>query len=365
MFESLTSKATSFLGLNVSSWNMTPWWHPESSAARYSLLRILALAHREKLDLAPIVSRLSEEHRGAAKRKLRRFEKFLESGTPVVDALEQTPDLLRDEDVLALRFGSQAGVLSDVYEHLVESAIHSRQESSLRIRQSAVYAVCLSVILTVVLSFMMLFIAPTFQEMFDEFGLRLPHLLVALIETYRAIVGVLPILIFAVVCAGIATILFKPQRWFRRSVSSNLIRPIAQLRSAQLQRLLGISIKRGRPLAGSLSTLARFHFDRVARLKLLEARNNVEQGTEAWQSLADVDLLTQGEATALADSDSAEFRGWLLHRLALWREQRVSQRTAFYSMLLNPAVVLFFGVLVLWITTSFLSVLIAMASSLA
>ncbi len=45
----------------------------------------------------PLVANFAEEHRGTYRRQLRRLALRLADGTPLVDALEQTPEVLRDD----------------------------------------------------------------------------------------------------------------------------------------------------------------------------------------------------------------------------------------------------------------------------
>ena len=344
---------------------MCPWWNRESSRARIALIRLLAFAHKERLDYLPLIHSLAAEQRGAARRRLRKLEHRLDRGTPLIEALEQTPDVLNDEDLLAIRFANQSGTLPETFRYLLQRDSKHGRQTKIRVTQALAYAVCLAVFTSLALMFMMSFIAPTFQAIFESFGLRLPVFLRALISTYSYCAQYLPLLILAAVVAIVVAVVGRPQQWVRRTWLSKLLAPIAQLRIAQLQQLFAITSEAGRPLGASLSTLARFHFDKNMRLKLLEARNNVEQGSAPWISLAEVQLLPEREAYALEHADSPEFRSWLLRNLAQWREEKVAQRAGYMSMILYPMVVIGFGLLILWIVTAFMSVVISMISALA
>ncbi len=130
-------------------------------------------------------------------------------------------------------------------------------------------------------------------------------------------------------------------------------------------RSLALAVESGRPLPGALSTLARHHFDTGVRAKLLLARNEVEQGAEPWQSLAEVRLLTTAESSALATASSPSNRVWLLNRLAQWKEDRVAQRRSILISLIHPFAVLLFGLLVLWAGLAFFGFLTNLVTSLS
>ena len=149
---------------------------------------------------------------------------------------------------------------------------------------------------------------------------------------------------------SIAAWLLSPFQWFRRWFASRLFRFVAERRSAQLLRLLATASDAGRPLAGSMSTLARYHFDRAIRAKLLFARNEIELGAEPWSSLATARLLSIDESTSLAKFDvSLKTRSWLMQQLAKVKEDKVRQRISIVSSFIHPAIIVLLGLLVLWI----------------
>ncbi len=82
-----------------STWRISVFWLPDlRSSVQRSLLRLLHVAHVERLALAPLVHALALEHRGGNRRRLRRLAFRLAGGMPLIEALEQTPDALSDED---------------------------------------------------------------------------------------------------------------------------------------------------------------------------------------------------------------------------------------------------------------------------
>src|SRR5262245_50701315 len=87
-----------------------PWY--TTAAQRRSLLRMIAVSIEEKLQLVPLLEAWVEDERGAQRARVLRLIRILNEGTPVADAVEQVPNILRDEDILALRFDAQSGTLT-------------------------------------------------------------------------------------------------------------------------------------------------------------------------------------------------------------------------------------------------------------
>lgn len=366
MFETTWSEIKSLNRHRSPSWRVSRWWNRDwYSASQTSLVRLLAVAHREQLELAPLIEQFSKEHRGVRKLRLRNFHQRLAASGSLPDALEQSPELLPDEDVLAIRFGTQTGTLSSTFEELLERRTSGRAVHAVNRHNAFLYAGGMALAIVLALVFMMLFIAPMFRDMFEEFGLNLPPALGALEWLCRTLWVSLPLLIASLLMVAVLIWLMKPIRLLRRALASRLFEPTRQLRNVQLLRLLSTAVEAGRPVSGALSTLARYHFDSNIRVKLLDARNEIELGAETWRSLADRKLLNAAEFQAIVSEESAASRAWLMRRLADRKEAIVMHRRAMVSTLFHPAVVLVAGAIVLWIFVAFFGVLVTMIVSLS
>ena len=348
------------------TWYLSTWWPGESlDSMQYSLLSLLAVAHEERLDPKPLIAALADEHRGRYRRRLRLLAKRLDSKTTIVPALEKTPYALSDSVVLSLRFGSQSGTLAQTYKQLIDT--EKPQVDEYRTTQSNArgYSAVLAGTMALILTFFMFFIFPTIKKMFDEFELKLPIAFQSLAMFVELVSSSLLLVVLAFFALGWLVWSYRSRRFFRRQVADRVLGRSSLLRSSQLLRMLSVAVEAGRPLAGSLSTLAKYHFDKNIRQRLLSARNEVEQGVPAWTSLVDAKIISPDEFQALSASSSSRDQSWTLRQLATVKQaisdQRVIVRTAF----IQPIVILIFASVVLWICFSFLSVLANLITSLA
>src|SRR5437762_12544622 len=78
-----------------------PWY--TTSAQRRGLLRLIAVGLEQNLPLVPLLKAWTEDERGTQYFRVRWLVHLLNRGTPLADAVEQIPGILRDEDVLAIR----------------------------------------------------------------------------------------------------------------------------------------------------------------------------------------------------------------------------------------------------------------------
>lgn len=349
-----------------SAWRMTRLWRSDSTyIVGLALLRLVSVANQQRLELAPLVRLLSIEHRGFTRRRLARLASLLEQGTPFIEAIEQQPELLSDQQVLELRLAHQSGTTLQVLDELIQRTSERSRETTNQVLQAVTYGLGLILAIGLILTFLTLFIAPTYKEMFEEFGLRLPKLLIGLIGWSDSMGRNLPLIAMAIAVLTAIVWYFRPLRWLQRWVSLRVTKSSIQLQASDLLRMLAGSIEAGRPLSGALSTLARYHFDRRAQIKLLFARNEVEQGFGIWHSLARAKLLSEQEAEAVDRASSDSLRAWLIRKMAIEKEEAVQLRRTFVAMLIHPAIILFFGCLVMWICVAYFSVLITMITALA
>ncbi len=341
-----------------------PWRGDSTYTVGLALLRLVSVANQQRLELPPLIRLLSTEHRGFARRRLARLASLLERGTPFIEAIEQQPDLLTDQQVLELRFAHQSGTTSQILDELIQRTSERSHESANQVLQAVTYGLGLMLASGLILTFLTLCIAPTYKEMFEEFGLRLPRSFRGLIGWSVAIGHNLPLIAMAISVLAALVWYFRPLRWLQRWVSLRVTKSSVQLRVSELLRMLAGAIESRRPLPGALSTLARYHFDRRAQIKLLIARNEVEQGFGFWHSLARAKLLSEPEAEAVDRASTDSLRAWLIRKMAMEKEEAVQLRRTFVAMLIHPAIILFFGCLVMWICVAYFSVLVTMITAL-
>ncbi len=341
----------------ASTWRMSTWWLPDSMASsQVSLMRMLAIAQRENLPLAPLVSHLADEHRGRNRRRLLRFAKRLNS-LPLIDALEQTPGVLANSDILTLRLANQSGTLGESYPALLQMDHEVQQELKSDFSKSCWYFGFVALIFAVVITFLNTKIQPTFDQLITEMddpasdGVRTFALRV--LWSHSLTQALVAIVVGGLLLYGF----FQFTRWGRSlksTLASRLLSPVFSLRSAHLLWMLAISKDAGRPLPNSLSTLARYHFDKNFRQNLLFARNEVEQGATVWESLAKSRIISAAEASALQSTEGNEATSWLLRKLAQQKRSKVLVMSAFCISLFHPLLVLLFGIIVLWVSSSYI-----------
>ena len=331
------------------------------SEQQASLLAVLHASARDSVPLLPLIRALSSEYPGRYSATLYKLASLLDQGVPWIEALEQTPDALPSDTVLALRLGLQGGIVLPTFEQLRhENAVALLDPEPSLLKPALVYWFAVSLVMFYLLGLFNLFIVPTLLRMMEEFDLRGAG--------YNKLKLVMSYAIFPALISLGLTALALVLNWsetLRNWIGRLLGRPgnSEQTRGALL-RMLANSIEFGRPIGGTLSTLAMFHQDARVRKDLLVARNEIEQGSDGIGALESVGLLTPKEKEALVDQ-SAKNQAWVLRSFADARISPKQYRWAKWQSLLHPLFIAVFGITVLGITSAVLESLYGLISVLA
>jgi type IV pilus assembly protein PilC len=322
-----------------------PWW--TSTAQQQSLLRLIAVAVEENLPLVPLLEAWAQDERGVQKRRLHSVLQLLSSGILLPDAFEAVTGALRDEDVLAIRFGAQSGTLAASLRQALENSTPLLSVHPSRFRHALEYFLTIGVIGSLIVAFIQIKVAPSMHKVVEDFGMLPPpivHLSWSLFDTIAHYWYILVLAFFALLWLTFSP---RPGRVLRRTFLGRLLFPLRELRSAEILQQLGTTTAAGRPISSALSTLARYHFDPAVRRKLLFVRNEAEQGADVWQSMAAAGLVSPAEVRLLRTADQIGNRPWALRQLAAVKKRRTERRLDRLSEFVLPVFVLTLGAFVL------------------
>jgi type II secretory pathway component PulF len=310
-------------------------------------LRLIVVAVEENIPLAPLLGAWALDERGIQRRRVRSITHILASGTPLPEALEAVPGALRDEDVLAIRFGAQSGTLAASARQALENSTPTLTSSPSRFLRAIDYFMIIVLIFTPIVAFIQIKIAPAIRSIIDDYGMQPP----AIARLFWSLLSVFVHYwyVFLLVALALLWISFGPHpaRILRRTFLGRLLFPLRELRTAHILQQLSTTTAAGRPIPGALSTLARYHFDPAVRNKLLFVRNEAEQGADVWQSMATAGLVTPAEVRVLQSADQIGNRRWALQQLATVKKRRTQRRLDRLAELALPVLVLTLGAFVL------------------
>ncbi len=289
-----------------------------------ALVRVLSMSVRRRLNTAIMVERLAGEFSRGPGRASRQVARLLAERTPIVDALEQTPRALDPTAVLLLRLASETGTFPETLDSLIANDGQTDLADELRTTsvENQLYQVAVGFMMAwLLITFLLTFIIPTFQKMFEEFGIDLPDsmLLLIAIGQYWPLMMILSLGFFVFLLAMGPLIFGRPAWAF--GLGRRLPRAASDLLS-----LLAIIIQSGRPLKSGIETLSRIHPVSRIRTHLVRASKSIDQGEDTWRALAAEKIIGPTEMAALQIADDKLAQAWLLRRAArlssTWKDLR-------------------------------------------
>ncbi len=255
--------------------------------------------------------------------------------------------------------GEKSGRLSQLLDHLagyLESTLAARR----KLLQAALYPLILVAVSLAVIVGLMTFVVPQIVSVFSQSHQALPWLTRALIFTSDVVrlAGIPAVLLIVAVVVAVRRLLRDPalkQRWHAKllkvAVFGNFIRVRESVRFAGT---LSILVRSGVPLLnalqGSRDVVGNLHM----RQLINEVVDSVKQGKPLNRAMAEsrifspllVHLVAAGEASGALDQ--------MLARAASQQQAELDQKTGLLLTVLEPALILFMGLLVMGIVLAIL-----------
>ncbi len=320
----------------------------EAAVTRWSRSFAALLGAAMPLERALRVSAEQSGHEGLA-RVLGEVREAVHAGQSLSDALSRHPRWFGAVMPAMARAGEASGALGEVFEQVADY-LEEVAELRSQVRSALIYPALMAAVAAVGVAVLLLFVVPRFAGILEDFGGTMPLTTRVLIAT-GAFVGrfwwlLLGILLVSVL--GGREWLRRPAnrlRWHRSRLTWPLLGDLElKVLAARFTRTLGLLLTHGLPLLPSL---------RIARASVenLHVGQGLERGTAAvaeGHPLAEsvrktlppvaVEMLAVGEESGQLDG--------MCVRVADTYDKEVRRTVKVAVSLLEPAMIIVFGVLV-------------------
>jgi len=272
----------------------------------------------------------------------------VESGSTFADALAEHPKAFDELFVQLVRAGEIGGILDTILNRL-GAYIEKNEKLKRRVKGAMVYpsiVLGVAVLVTVVL---LVFVTPTFEKMFKDFGGAMPaptqfiiDLSHGLRDRWYLFVGIPT----AIVVAFKTTLASKKGRdlWdafvLKAPLAGSVVRKVAV---ARFTRTLGTMLSSGVPILDALQIVARAAGNRTVEGAILYVRAKISEGKNIAQPLAEtqvfppmvVQMIGVGEATGAMDA--------MLNKIADFYDDEVDVAIAALTSMIEPAMMVVIG----------------------
>ncbi len=347
------------------------WFERGGGRERALLLRQLATLSRAGLTLEEVLSVLVEQtdssHIG---RKLGAIRARVMEGQSLSAAMAEHPRLFPRLYTAAIAAAERAGRLDQVLARLADYA-EQQEQISRGIGIALIYPLLLALISFAVVWGLIGFVVPRVIGVFEQAAQELPLVtrsLLALSE-FLAAYGLWLVVGLLLLCIAMVAVLRRPGP--RRRVDGVLLglpvigRLIRARQTASFMRTLAILTASAVPLVEALKVAASVVMNQVVRHDIERAAGQVREGVSLSRSLEGSDWLPPMARRLIHGGERAGELAPMLEHAAEIQERELESATTVLLAVLQPMLILFVGLMVLYIVLAIMLPILSMSQLLA
>jgi type IV pilus assembly protein PilC len=275
---------------------------------------------------------------------LRDVKNAVEQGASFSDALRRHPRVFDELFVNLVHAGEVGGILDTILNRL-SVYLEKRQKLVRQVRGALVYPSIVVVIAVGVMTVLMTFVIPAFENMFKDFGggkESLPWLTRVVVELSHSFISALPYLVvlLALAAFGITYIYRTPRgkRFFHTAILKlpligGVLRKIAV---ARFTRTLGTLLQSGVPILDALDICARTAGNVVIEAGVSHVRQKISEGKNMAEPLAEVAVFPDMVVQMIAVGEQTGALDQMLNKIADFYEEETDIAVAALTSALEP-----------------------------
>jgi len=292
-------------------------------------------------------------HENAAMQKLiLTIKADVEGGSALAEALAKHPLYFDDLFVNLVEAGEQAGALESLLEK-VATYKEKTEAIKKKIKKALTYPAAVLVVAFVVTTILLIFVIPSFEDLFRGFGADLPTFTRMVIDL-SAFVRTQGWYIVMIIGAAVSTFLYfkkrsRKMRHFldRMMLKLPIVGPILQKASiARYARTLSTMFAAGVPLVEAMESVAGATGNIVYEEGVLTMRDEVATGQRLQQAMENTGLFPNMVIQMIAVGEESGSLDEMSSKVADFFEADVDDAVDNLSSLLEPMIMAILGVLV-------------------
>jgi type IV pilus assembly protein PilC len=290
----------------------------------------------------------SQQDNKAFQEILYKVKESVESGSTFADALAKHPKAFDQLFVNLVAAGEVGGILDTILQRLA-AYIEKAEKLKKQIKGAMVYPITIMSIAVIVVGVILVFVIPTFAQMFTEFGGELPAPTRFVIAISNFLKKYIIVLIAAFYGIGWAFKKYYATAVGRKTVDRLALKaPIAgplirKVAVAKFTRTLGTMVSSGVPIMDGLEIVAKTAGNKIIEEAIYGVRQAISEGKTMAEPLAAcgvfppmvVQMIAVGEATGAMDA--------MLNKIADFYDDEVDDAVGAMTAMMEPLLMVFLG----------------------
>jgi type IV pilus assembly protein PilC len=275
---------------------------------------------------------------------LKDIKNSVEQGSSFSDALRRHPKVFDELFVNLVHAGEVGGILDTIMNRL-GIYLEKRQKLVRQVRGAMVYPSVVIVIAGIVMSVLLTFVIPAFENMFKDFGggkENLPKLTQIVMGVSHGFVTYLPFIVVGVaVIAAVLTYTYRTpggKRFFHNAILSlPIMGPVLRkIAVARFTRTLGTLLQSGVPILDALEICARTAGNVVIETGVMRVRQAISEGKNMAEPLAAVKVFPDMVVQMIAVGEQTGALDQMLSKIADFYEEETDVAVAALTSALEP-----------------------------
>lgn len=295
---------------------------------------------------------IGANHENLAMRKtLMAVKENVETGLTLADSLQKQPKVFNDLYVNMVKAGENGGILDIILERLAIQ-LEKNLKLTREVKSAMIYPGVVISAACIVTSVLLIFVIPTFAEMFSGFGSELPaptqfviNLSNFFVANWYFIFGTAGGLLYSFFKAlktPRGKEIFHPI-FLKLPVFGDIIRKVAV---ARLARTLSTMLGAGVPILDSLLICAKTSGNKVVENEIFQARLAISEGKSFVEPLQSSVVFPRMVVSMIQVGESSGSMDAMLSKIADFYEDEVDNAVTSMKQLIEPIMILVLGVVI-------------------
>ena len=276
----------------------------------------------------------------------------IEGGSTLAESLHKFPVQFDELFCNLVKAGETAGVLDTVLDTI---ATYKENIETLKgkIKKAMFYPITVLVVAIVVMTILLLFVVPQFEDVFKNFGAQLPAFTQMIVDASRFLSGYWWLVLMWVigVTVGVIVLYKRSPRFAHFCARAVLKLPVIgqilhQSAIARFARTLAVTFAAGVPLVEALDSVGKATGSPVYNDAVKRIREDVAVGHQLQLAMRQTALFPNMVVQMVAIGEEAGSLDKMLFKVAEFYEEEVNNAVDALASLLEPFIMIIIGVIV-------------------
>ena len=275
----------------------------------------------------------------------------IKGGMALSDAMAMHPSYFSPLYTASVRAGEKSGALVDVLRRFI---LYQKRMLAIRrkLTTALIYPMIVVIFVIAVMSLFLLYIIPSFTQMYSDQEGKLPFLTTILISFTQSFTSYAPFILLGAIISGIGIYSWQKTDAGKKILDSVKMKLpvigslVIQYIISQLARTLSTLLRGGIPLVQALDTTADAISNRIIADGLRESRKLVTEGVSLAEAFESTRLMPDMTVRMVEVGESSGDLPQMLEDVADFYEEGADAKIPVLTTLIEVAIILFLGLVV-------------------